>query len=60
MEVGDGRRERGSSTGVVDLLIAATAELHRLVLLHDDPELERVGGVTSQPTQWLAEPGSLR
>jgi len=47
------------SAGAVDLLIAATADLHTLVLLHYDLDLDRVGEVTGQPTQWLADAGSL-
>jgi len=48
------------SAGAVDLLIAATAELHTLVLLHYDRDFDRVAEVTRQPTQWLADAGSLR
>jgi predicted nucleic acid-binding protein len=44
---------------VVDLLVAATAESHGLALLHYDRDFDRVGDVTGQATQWLAEPGSL-
>jgi predicted nucleic acid-binding protein len=53
--------ERGThrSAGVVDLLLAATAELHGLVLLHYDRDFESIGQVTCQPMRWLAEPGSL-
>jgi len=47
------------SAGPVDLLVAATAELHALVLLHYDRDFERVAEVTGQPTQWLADAGSL-
>ena len=47
------------SAGTVDLLIAATAQLSDLVLLHFDRDFDRVSDVTEQPTQWLAEPGSL-
>jgi predicted nucleic acid-binding protein len=43
----------------VDLLIAAIAELHELVLLHYDRHFEQIGRVTGQPTEWLARPGSL-
>jgi predicted nucleic acid-binding protein len=43
----------------VDLLIAAVAELHELVLLHYDRHFEQIARVTGQPTQWLAKPGSL-
>lgn len=53
--------DRGAqrSAGVVDLLLAATAELHGLALLHYDRDFELISEVTGQPTQWLAKPGSL-
>jgi hypothetical protein len=47
------------SAGAVDLLIAAAAELHALVLLHYNRDFELVGEVTGQRTQWLAYAGSL-
>lgn len=47
------------SAGAVDLLLAATAELHGLTLLHYDHDFERIGDVTEQPTAWLAAPGTL-
>jgi hypothetical protein len=47
------------SAGAVDLLVAAAAENHGLALLHYDRNFDRVGDVTGQATQWLAEPGSL-
>jgi predicted nucleic acid-binding protein len=47
------------SAGAVDLLIAASAELHGLILLHYDRDLDRVGEVTGQPAQWLADAGSF-
>ena len=53
--------DRGAhrSAGPVDLLIAATAELHGLTLLHYDNEFLQVAEVTGQPVRWLAEPGSI-
>lgn len=42
-----------------DLLIAAAAEAHHLTLLHYDADFERIAAVTRQPTEWVAEPGSL-
>lgn len=56
-----GLTARGShrSAGAVDLLIAATAELSRLVLVHYDRDFDQVGLVTGQLTRWVAEPGSL-
>ncbi|MGK5448443.1 PIN domain nuclease [Streptomyces radiopugnans] len=50
---------RHRSAGAVDLLIAATAELQGLTLLHYDRDFETIAEVTGQPTQWLVPPGSL-
>ena len=47
------------SAGVVDLLLAATAELSGLVLVHYDHDFDEVVKVTGQPTVWLAEPGTI-
>ncbi|MEU1851750.1 PIN domain nuclease [Streptomyces sp. NPDC019990] len=47
------------SAGAVDLLVAATAELLGLTLLHYDNDFETIASVTGQPTQWLASPGTL-
>ncbi|GHI87649.1 PIN domain-containing protein [Streptomyces xanthophaeus] len=41
-----------------DLLIAATAELHRLTVLHYDGDFDMIASITGQPTQWVAPPGS--
>ena len=42
-----------------DLVIAAAAEAANLTLLHYDADFERIAAVTNQPTEWVAEPGSL-
>lgn len=47
------------SAGPVDLIVAATAELGGLEVLHYDRGFETIAEITKQPTQWLAEPGSL-
>jgi predicted nucleic acid-binding protein len=46
--------ERGwhRSAGPVDLVVAATAELQGLTLLHRDRDFECVAAVTGQPLQW--------
>jgi predicted nucleic acid-binding protein len=44
------------SAGPVDLLLAATAELSGLTLLHHDRDFETVASRTGQSTAWLAEP----
>ncbi|MDT0484723.1 MULTISPECIES: PIN domain nuclease [Streptomyces] len=50
---------RHRSAGAVDLLVAATAELQGLIMLHYDNDFETIATVTGQPTQWLAAPGTL-
>lgn len=42
-----------------DLIIAATAELHGATVLHYDTDYDRIAAVTSQPTEWVVEQGSL-
>jgi predicted nucleic acid-binding protein len=53
--------DRGShrSADPVDLLTAAAADRHRLVLLHYDRDFVQVARATGQPVHWLAEPGSI-
>ncbi len=50
---------RHRSAGAVDLLVAATAELQGLTVLHYDNDFETIASVTGQPTQWLMPPGNL-
>jgi predicted nucleic acid-binding protein len=47
------------SAGAVDLLIAATAELHSLTLVHYDRDFDQIVRVTGQAAQWLAPPGEI-
>lgn len=42
-----------------DLVIAAVAEMHRVVLLHYDRHFDAVTRSTGQPAMWLAPRGSL-
>ncbi len=42
-----------------DLIIAATAELNGATVLHYDGDYDRIAHVTGQPTEWVAERGSL-
>ncbi|MFD3874315.1 PIN domain nuclease [Streptomyces sp. NPDC058623] len=46
------------SAGPVDLLVAATAELTGLTLLHYDRDFDTIARVTGQPTRWAARPGA--
>ncbi|MFF8956552.1 PIN domain nuclease [Streptomyces sp. NPDC014894] len=41
-----------------DLLIAATAEMNRLTVLHYDGDFDMIASLTSQPTEWVVPPGS--
>lgn len=53
--------ERGTHrpAGAVHLMLAATAQLSGLTLVHYDHDLDEVIKVTGQPTAWVAAPGSL-
>jgi predicted nuclease of predicted toxin-antitoxin system len=56
-EVQQALTERGQhrSAGPVDLLIAATAERQRLILLTDDKDFEVVASVTGQPVRRVGD-----
>ncbi|MCM2389233.1 PIN domain nuclease [Streptomyces albipurpureus] len=41
-----------------DLLIAATAELNRLTVLHYDEKFDMIASLTGQPTEWVVPPGT--
>jgi predicted nucleic acid-binding protein len=45
------RRAEHRSAGAVDLLIAATAERHQLIVLTEDRDFETVAAVTGQPVR---------
>ncbi|GGK58820.1 ribonuclease VapC18 [Planomonospora parontospora subsp. parontospora] len=45
------------SAGPVDLVVAATAELRGLTLLHRDHDFDRIAAVTGQALQWYG-PGA--
>ncbi|MEY2226680.1 MULTISPECIES: PIN domain nuclease [Streptomyces] len=42
-----------------DLLIAATAELNRMTVLHYDGDFDMIASLTGQPTEWVVPPGSV-
>ncbi|MGW1996031.1 PIN domain-containing protein [Embleya sp. NPDC001921] len=44
---------------MADLLIAATAERHGVVVLHYDGGYDMIAAVTGQPTQWVAPAGTV-
>ncbi len=43
----------------IDLLVAAVAEQHGVVVLHYDRHFDTIARVTGQPTEWVARRGSL-
>lgn len=46
------QRGQHRSAGAVDLVVAATAELQGLTLLHRDRDFECIAAVTGQALQW--------
>ncbi|MDQ1289076.1 MAG: hypothetical protein QG622_2642 [Actinomycetota bacterium] len=50
------RRGEHRSAGAVDLLIAATAERHQLIVLTQDRDFETVASVTGQPVRRITTP----
>ncbi|MGW4224031.1 PIN domain-containing protein [Streptomyces bauhiniae] len=59
-QVQDALTERGRhrSAGAADLVVAATAELQGLTLLHRDRDFDCIAAVTGQALQWYGpEPG---
>ena len=46
-------RGQHRAPSVPDLIIAATAELAGLTVLHFDKDFDLIAGITGQPVQWL-------
>jgi predicted nucleic acid-binding protein len=42
-----------------DLLIAATAERHGLVVIHYDADYDLIADITNQPCEWVVPQGSV-
>lgn len=53
------QRGHHRSAGVADLLIAATAEVEGLTLLHYDADFDLIAEVTAQPMEWVVPRGSI-
>lgn len=53
--------ERGEHRAVAlpDLMIAATAERHRLTVLHYDADFDRIAAVADVGAEWIVERGSV-
>jgi predicted nucleic acid-binding protein len=52
-------RSQHRAVPLPDLLVAASAELAGLVVLHYDADFERIAKLTGQPTQWVVKRGSV-
>ena len=46
------------AVGMSDLLVAAVAELHCVVVLHYDADFDHVASITGQPAEWVVPRGS--
>jgi predicted nucleic acid-binding protein len=51
------RSQRGRK--IPDLLVAAAAEAHNLIVLHYDADFDLISTVTRQPCQWVVPAGSV-
>ncbi len=45
------------SVKIPDLIVAATAERHRVAVMHYDKDFDRIAEVTGQSTEWVVPPG---
>jgi predicted nucleic acid-binding protein len=52
--------ERGQhrAPGIVDLIIAVTAQAHRMTVLHYDRDFDTIAAFTEQPTRWVVPAGT--
>ncbi len=52
-------RGRHRAVGIPDLLIAATAEIEGLMVLHYDADFDLIAEVTGQPSEWIVPRGTI-
>lgn len=52
-------RGQHRAVGVPDLMVAATADVEGLTVLHYDADFDMVAAITGQPTEWVVEPGTV-
>ncbi len=50
---------RPRSVPLPDLLIAATAERHRVSVLHYDADFDLIATITAQPMEWVVPAGTI-
>jgi predicted nucleic acid-binding protein len=51
------KHQRGRK--IPDLIVAAAAEAHDLIVLHYDADFDRISAITGQPTEWVVPAGSI-
>ena len=51
------KHQRGRK--IPDLIVAAAAEAHDLIVLHYDADFDRISAVTGQPSEWVVPAGSV-
>lgn len=52
-------RSMTRAAGIADLLIAAVAERHQVVVLHYDEDYDHIASVTGQRMEWAVSRGSV-
>ena len=53
------RRGQHRGVSVPDLVLAAIADIEELTILHYDADFDLIADLTGQPTEWVAERGSI-
>jgi predicted nucleic acid-binding protein len=53
------RRGQLRAAKIPDLLVAATAERHGLIVIHYDNDFDLIAQITGQRTEWVAAAGSV-
>jgi predicted nucleic acid-binding protein len=53
------RTSQHRAAAIPDLLIAASAERHRVTVLHYDGDFDHIAAITGQPMQWIVPSGTV-
>ena len=53
------KRGQHQSANFADLLLAATAEIEGLTVLHYDADFDLIAEITGQPCEWVVPRGSI-
>jgi predicted nucleic acid-binding protein len=61
VDIQEALTEKGQhrSAGVADLVIAATAQVRRLTVLHYDRDFDTIAAFTEQPVEWIVPARSV-